>query len=175
MSQNEIGRNYVEAYKYAFSRKGERIENFKSTFILMFIIHCLLCYTFYMHLYLYCARDISIKYSFAEDWTGPINYYRNLPFSKLNIDNGEQIDNKMLLIIGNMDPLVTIENIIQSSEHVEVSRVKVISNAQHFPHQEKPDAVNKAIIKFLIGEFYFSLVFVYLLLYNFLLIKIIFL
>ncbi|KAH0955423.1 hypothetical protein HN011_006652 [Eciton burchellii] len=107
MSQTEIERNYVEAYKYAFSRK--------------------------------------------EDWTGPINYYRNLPFSKLNIDNGEQIDNKTLLIIGNMDPLVTIENIIQSSEHVEVSRVKVISNAQHFPHQEKPDAVNKAIIKFLIG------------------------
>ncbi|EZA51772.1 hypothetical protein DMN91_003889 [Ooceraea biroi] len=107
MSENEIGRNYVEAYKYAFSRK--------------------------------------------EDWTGPINYYRNLPFAKLNIDSGEQIDNKTLLIVGNMDPLVTIENIIQSSEHVEVSKVKVISNGQHFPHQEKPDAVNKAIIKFLIG------------------------
>lgn len=107
MSQNGIGGNYVEAYKYAFSRK--------------------------------------------EDWTGPINYYRNLPFTKLNTDNGEQIDNKTLLVIGNVDPLVTIENIIQSSEHVEVSRVKVISNAHHFPHQEKPEAVNKAIIKFLIG------------------------
>jgi hypothetical protein len=34
MSQTEIERNYVEAYKYAFSRKGERIENFKSTFII---------------------------------------------------------------------------------------------------------------------------------------------
>lgn len=55
-----------------------------------------------------------------------------------------------------MDPFVTIESIIQSSEHVEVSRVKVISGAQHFPHQEKSDAVNKAIIKFLIGEFYFA-------------------
>lgn len=97
-----------------------------------------------------------MKYSSAEDWTGPINYYRNLPFTKLNTDNGEQIDNKTLLVIGNVDPLVTIENIIQSSEHVEVSRVKVISNAHHFPHQEKPEAVNKAIIKFLIGEYFIS-------------------
>lgn len=53
-----------------------------------------------------------------------------------------------------MDPFVTIESIIQSAEHVEVSRVKIISEAQHFPHQEKPTAVNEAIIKFLIGEFY---------------------
>jgi len=89
---------------------------------------------------------------FIEDWTGPINYYRTLPFMRLNTNNGQQIDNKTLLLVGNMDPLVTIENIIQSSEHVEVSRVKVIPETQHFPHQEKPDIVNKAIISFLIGE-----------------------
>lgn len=53
-----------------------------------------------------------------------------------------------------MDPFVTIESIIQSAEHVEVARVKIISEAQHFPHQEKPTAVNEAIIKFLIGESY---------------------
>lgn len=91
---------------------------------------------------------------FIEDWTGPINYYRNFSFIKLNILN--QIDNKTLLIVGNMDPFVTIETIIQSSEYIETSSVKVIPNAQHFPHQEKPDAVNKAIIKFLIGKFYFT-------------------
>lgn len=107
MSQDDIEKSYVEAYKYAFSRK--------------------------------------------EDWTGPINYYRKLPFTRLNIDNGEQIDNKTLLLVGNMDPFVTIESIIQSAEHVEVSRVTVIPEAQHFPHQEKSDAVNKAIVKFLIG------------------------
>ncbi|XP_018402391.1 PREDICTED: epoxide hydrolase 4-like isoform X2 [Cyphomyrmex costatus] len=96
------------------------------------------------------------KYTFSrkEDWTGPINYYRNLPFARLNIDSGEQIDNKTLLLVGNMDPFVTIESIIQSAEHVEVSRVKVIPQAQHFPHQEKSDAVNKAIIKFLKGTTY---------------------
>lgn len=113
ISRNGIEKNYVEAYKYAFSRK--------------------------------------------EDWTGPINYYRNLPFTKLNINNGEQIDNKTLLIVGNMDPFVTIESVVQSSEHAEMSSVKVIAGAQHFPHQEKPDAVNKAIIKFLIGKFHFIL------------------
>lgn len=107
ISQNDVEKNYVEAYKYAFSRK--------------------------------------------EDWTGPINYCRTLPFTKLNTDSGGQIDNKVLLLVGNMDPLVTIENIIQSSEHVEVSRVKVIPETRHFPHQEKPDVVNKAIAKFLIG------------------------
>ena len=53
-----------------------------------------------------------------------------------------------------MDPFVTIESIIQSAEYVEVSRVKVIPQTQHFPHQEKSDAVNKAIIKFLKGEFF---------------------
>lgn len=92
-------------------------------------------------------------YFVSEDWTGPINYYRNFPFTRLNID--EQIDNKTLLIVGNMDPFVTIETIIQSSEFVETSSVKVIPGARHFPHQEKPDAVNNAIIKFLIGKFYF--------------------
>lgn len=107
ISQNSTEKSYVEAYKYAFSRK--------------------------------------------EDWTGPINYYRNLPFTRLNIDNGAQIDSKTLLIVGNMDPFVTIESIIQSAEHVEVSRVKIISEARHFPHQEKPTTVNEAIIKFLIG------------------------
>lgn len=110
ISQNGTEKSYVEAYKYAFSRK--------------------------------------------EDWTGPINYYRNLPFTRLNIDNGAQIDSKTLLIVGNMDPFVTIESIIQSAEYVEISRVKIISEAQHFPHQEKPTAVNEAIIKFLIGTTY---------------------
>lgn len=62
----------------------------------------------------------------------------------------------MLLIVGNMDPFVTMESIVQSSEYVETSSVKVITGAQHFPHQEKPDVVNKAIVKFLLGKFYIS-------------------
>lgn len=101
-------KNYVEAYKYAFSRK--------------------------------------------EDWTGAINYYRNLPFIRLNTDSSEQICTRTLLIVGNKDPLVSIENIIQSSEYIEKFNVKVIAGAQHFPHQQKPNIVNTAILKFLVGS-----------------------
>lgn len=59
-------------------------------------------------------------------------------------------------MVGNMDPSVTIESMVQSSEHVEKFSVKVITGAQHFPHQEKPDDVNKAIIKFFVGKSYFT-------------------
>ncbi|KZC07657.1 Epoxide hydrolase 4, partial [Dufourea novaeangliae] len=107
LDQTSNTKNYMEAYKYAFSRK--------------------------------------------EDWTGAINYYRNLPFIRLSTESNELIYTRTLLIIGNMDPLVTIENIVQSSEYVEKFNVKVISGAQHFPHQQKPDAVNKAILKFFMG------------------------
>ncbi|XP_076236572.1 epoxide hydrolase 4 [Calliopsis andreniformis] len=107
LDQANRKKDYVEAYKYAFSRKV--------------------------------------------DWTGAINYYRNLPFIRLNTDSSEQIHVKTLLIIGNMDPLVTIEDIVQSSEYVEKFNVKVIQEAQHFPHQQKSDLVNKAILKFLMG------------------------
>ncbi|XP_029031967.1 epoxide hydrolase 4-like isoform X1 [Osmia bicornis bicornis] len=100
-------KNYVEAYKYAFSRK--------------------------------------------EDWTGAINYFRNLPFIRLNTDSSEQICTRTLLIVGNKDPLVSIENIIQSSEYIEKFSVKVIAGAQHFPHQQKSNIVNTAILKFLMG------------------------
>ncbi|XP_068971314.1 epoxide hydrolase 4-like isoform X1 [Bombus flavifrons] len=100
-------KDYVEAYKYAFSRK--------------------------------------------EDWTGAINYYRNLPLIRLNTDTRDQISTQTLLIIGNMDPIVTIESVVQSSEYVEKFNVKVISEAQHFPHQQKPDTVNEAILKFFMG------------------------
>lgn len=93
------------------------------------------------------------KYSFSrkEDWTGAINYYRNLPFTRLNIEACDPITTRTLLIFGNEDPSVTVESIAQSSEYVENLNVKIITGAHHFPHQEQPDAVNKAIIKFLKG------------------------
>lgn len=51
-----------------------------------------------------------------------------------------------------MDPSVTVESIIQSSEYIEQFSIKIVNGAHHFPHQEKPEVVNKAIIKFLIGN-----------------------
>lgn len=107
ISKINNGKNYVEAYKYAFSR--------------------------------------------MEDWTGAINYYRNLPYTRLNTEGWEQIRTRTLLVVGNMDPSVTIESIIQSSEYIEQFSVKIVNGGQHFPHQEKPDVVNKAITKFFLG------------------------
>lgn len=87
----------------------------------------------------------------TEDWTGAINYYRNLPFIRLNTEICDQISTRTLLIVGNMDPILTIENIVHSTEYVDKFYIKVISGAQHFPHQQKPDIVNEAILKFLRG------------------------
>ncbi|XP_015609723.1 epoxide hydrolase 4 [Cephus cinctus] len=108
INQTDNENNYVEAYKYAFSRK--------------------------------------------EDWTGPINYYRNLPFTRLNTNNNEPIYTRILVIVGNVDPSVSLESIVQSSEYVEKFSAKIITGGGHFPHQEKPEMVNKAIMKFLIGS-----------------------
>ncbi|CAD6201344.1 GSCOCG00000147001-RA-CDS [Cotesia congregata] len=99
-------KNYVEAYKYAFSRR--------------------------------------------EDWTGPINYYRNLPF--IRVKSTEPLVNQTLLIVGNSDPFFSLESIVHSSEYTSKSNIKVIKGAQHFPHQEKPDMVNQVILNFLIGK-----------------------
>ena len=59
---------------------------------------------------------------------------------------------KILLIVGNSDPYVSLEDIVQSTEYLEKFNVKVVQGASHFPHQEKPDSVNEAIVKFLVGE-----------------------
>lgn len=98
-----------------------------------------------------------LKWLITEDWTGAINYYRNLPLIRLNTDTRDQISTRTLLIIGNMDPIVTIESVVQSSEYVEKFNVKVISEAQHFPHQQKPDTVNEAILKFFMGKSFYKL------------------
>lgn len=94
------------------------------------------------------------KYTFSrkEDWTGPINYYRNLPYTRLGTNNNQQIAIRSLLIVGNSDPSVSLESIVQSTEYVEKFSVKVVSGAGHFPHQEKPELVNESIIKFLVGH-----------------------
>ncbi|XP_058806103.1 epoxide hydrolase 4-like [Phymastichus coffea] len=103
-----------------------------------------------------CENDIveAYKYAFSrkEDWTGPINYFRNLPFTRLGTSNNQQIATKSLLIVGNSDPSVSLEDIVHSTEYVEQSSVKVVQGAGHFPHQEKPESVNEAIIKFLVGQ-----------------------
>ncbi|GLV31968.1 hypothetical protein CBL_07728 [Carabus blaptoides fortunei] len=76
------------------------------------------------------------KYSFSrtEDWTGPINYFRNLPFQKI-CDNSAQITVPTLLVTGNRDHFVKLEG------------------AGHFPHQESPEMFNRILLNYLhIGQ-----------------------
>ncbi|XP_045482984.1 epoxide hydrolase 4-like [Harmonia axyridis] len=97
--------NYLEAYKYTFSRK--------------------------------------------EDWTGPINYYRNLPFNKISEDNNESLEVYTVLITGSNDKMLGLEAVVKSSDYCEKVRVKIVDGAGHFPHQEKPEAFNEVLLKFL--------------------------
>ena len=75
-----------------------------------------------------------------------------MPYIRLDTSNGQQIKTRTLLIVGNADPSVSLENIVQSTEFIETFNVKVVQGAGHFPHQEKPEIVNESIIKFLIGK-----------------------
>nr|CAD7455454.1 unnamed protein product [Timema tahoe] len=97
--------NYVEAYKYTFSRK--------------------------------------------EDWTGPINYYRNLPFSRVHED-GEPVRTPCLLLVGNKDEFVSLESIVKSTEYTDKFVLKIVEGGGHFPHQQLPEVVNRFLLAFLV-------------------------
>lgn len=104
LQQKDNKDNYLEAYKYAFSR--------------------------------------------SEDWNGPINYYRNLPFYKIS-ENSEPVTVSSLLITGNKDQFIKLESVVKSTDFVEKFYVKIIDGTAHFPHQENPDMFNRNILKFL--------------------------
>lgn len=90
------------------------------------------------------------KYAFSrqEDWTGPINYYRNLPFHKIQ-EGTENITSTVILITGGKDKLVKLEGIVKSTEFCEKFYLKIIDGVEHFPHQENPESFNKTLFKYL--------------------------
>ncbi|CAG9860495.1 unnamed protein product [Phyllotreta striolata] len=91
------------------------------------------------------------KYSFSrrEDWTGPINYYRNLPFIRIQQDS-ERVASSVFLITGGKDKLVKLEGIVKSTEFCEKFDLKIVDGVEHFPHQENPDVFNEILLKYLI-------------------------
>lgn len=108
---------------------------------------------YYKHL---PAKDIHLdayKYTFSrkEDWTGAINYYRNLPFCKIN-EHLDQIEIPVILISGGKDQYVPLEGIIKSTEFCEKFRLKVVEDTGHFPHQENPEVFNRVLLKYLIDK-----------------------
>lgn len=89
----------------------------------------------------------------AEDWTGAINYYRSLPFYRLEDETLRESEVRCLLITGKLDDSVPLENVIKSTEFVQKYYLKVIDDAGHYPHQENPEVVNKVLLEFLLGNF----------------------
>ena len=89
------------------------------------------------------------------DWTGAMNYFRNLPFWKLSCGENSIIV-PCLLIVGNKDSSVQMESIIKSTDYVQKYILKVVEGASHYLHQQRPNEVNKLISNFLIGKFYKS-------------------
>ena len=60
------------------------------------------------------------KYTFSRtaDWHGPINYLRSLPLADNNhADPIQNICVDTLLLVGNMDPLVSMDLVFQSAQH----------------------------------------------------------
>ena len=64
------------------------------------------------------------KYTFSRttDWQGPINYFRNLPLGDSSVLKEEgprkSIPVEALLLVGNMDPEVSLDMVSQSAEYV---------------------------------------------------------
>ncbi|XP_029345978.1 epoxide hydrolase 4 isoform X1 [Acyrthosiphon pisum] len=100
------------------------------------------------------------KYTFSrtEDWTGAINYFRNLPFYRIEPRSNNDSLNKeedmlqvpCLLITGSKDVSVQMESFIKSTEFLKTSTVRIIDNASHFPHQEQPKVVNDLLTSYLV-------------------------
>lgn len=90
------------------------------------------------------------KYTFSrkEDWSGPINYYRNLPFVKIN-EESEPIKQPTLLIIGSKKEYNKIQEIVISTSYLRIHKIKLIPGTGHFPHQEDPEKFNCEILDFL--------------------------
>lgn len=98
------------------------------------------------------SKDVYLeayKYSFSrkEDWTGPINYYRNLPFNK--VSEFSEINVSTILITGNKDKFVNLESVVKSTDYCEKFYMKIIEGAGHFPHQENPEMFNRIMLKYL--------------------------
>ncbi|VVC25488.1 Epoxide hydrolase-like,Alpha/beta hydrolase fold-1,Alpha/Beta hydrolase fold [Cinara cedri] len=100
------------------------------------------------------------KYTFSrtEDWTGAINYFRNLPFYRIesrynstkSFNEDDMLQIPCLLITGSKDESVQMESFIKSTEFLKTSTLRIIDDATHFPHQEQPQIVNDLLTAFLV-------------------------
>ena len=90
------------------------------------------------------------KYVFSrkEDWWGPINYFRNLPFVRIAAES-EQINVPVLMLTGNKNKCIKLEAFVKSTDYCEKCFIKIIDGGGYFPHQEVPNTFNELVLKFL--------------------------
>lgn len=75
-----------------------------------------------------------------------------MPFYRLEGESLREIDIRCLLITGNADESVNLESVVRSTEYIQKYYLKVVDGAGHYPHQESPEKVNKALLDFLLGK-----------------------
>lgn len=56
-------------------------------------------------------------------------------------------------LTGSEDNCCRLDSVVRSTEYCDNYIVKIIENAGHWPHQEMPIEFNRAVLKFLVGEF----------------------
>ncbi|XP_063909712.1 epoxide hydrolase 4-like [Zophobas morio] len=93
------------------------------------------------------------KYAFCrkEDWTGPLNYFRNLLYVEV-AGSSRTIQSPVVLITGDQDKCVKLENIVKSTDYCEKFHVKIVDGARHFPHQERHGQFNEILLKHLVKK-----------------------
>eukprot|EP00092_Neocalanus_flemingeri_P019093 GFUD01020683.1.p1 GENE.GFUD01020683.1~~GFUD01020683.1.p1 ORF type:complete len:367 (+),score=66.16 GFUD01020683.1:56-1156(+) len=103
-------------------------------------------------------EDYKYTVSHTTDWQGPINYFRNFPladFSRSVLkEEGPKpcIPVEALLIVGNVDPELSLDRMSQSAEYADRFAMQIVNGTGHSPHQEQPNVVNKHINKFIKDE-----------------------
>jgi Predicted hydrolases or acyltransferases (alpha/beta hydrolase superfamily) len=77
-----------------------------------------------------------------------LNSLRNI--SKFNIsDYLEKLNKKFLIIWGEKDPWLPVEHAYIIHKKIKNSKLIIIPETGHVPHEEKPEIVNEAIINFM--------------------------
>lgn len=82
------------------------------------------------------------------DWTGAINYYRSIWLSRVAPHTGPA-KVPVLLLVGDLDKTCSLQAAVKSTEQEERLSVRVVSDTEHFPHQQAPAAVNRLLLAFL--------------------------
>jgi len=90
------------------------------------------------------------KYSFFKGgFTGPLNYYRNVFFTKKVNRKSSRIIMPTLIIWGTGDLALTVELAELSLKYIEHGTVKYIDDAAHFVNLDEPAKVNRYMKEFL--------------------------